>query len=91
MDLSSKNGAFYAAVNQTSSISLSHVCLILFVLLVLVFALFTVWKRYLTSSVRHALREEVMLEVRSQMADYAQLDDGEGSNVNVREMKKFTF
>ena len=39
----------------------------------------SVYKKYLTSSVRHALREEVMLEVRSQMADYAPLDDGPGN------------
>ena len=50
--------------------------------------MFTIYKKYLTSSVRHALREEVMLEVRSQMADYAPLEDGPAV---VREMKKFTF
>jgi len=49
---------------------------LLAVVVILFGVLFTAYKRYLTSSVRHALREEVMLEVRTQMADYAPLDDG---------------
>ncbi|CAD7968674.1 unnamed protein product [Amoebophrya sp. A120] len=58
------------------------------IVLIFFFILFHVYKKYLTSSVRHALREEVMLEVRSQMADYAPLEDGP---TQVREMKKFSF
>lgn len=41
---------------------------------------FYLYKRYMTKSVRKVLREEVMLEVQSQMADYSVLADGkEGS------------
>ncbi|CAD7960941.1 unnamed protein product [Amoebophrya sp. A25] len=70
------------------AITLPRLGILLCVVLVLFAVLFRVYKRYLTSSVRHALREEVMLEVRSQMADYAPLDDGGPA---VREMKKFSF
>lgn len=33
------------------------------------------YKNYVTKSVRTALREEVMLEVQTQMSDYAQMED----------------
>jgi len=36
---------------------------------------FYLYRRYMTTSVRKALREEVMLEVQSQMADYSVLED----------------
>jgi len=38
--------------------------------------LFYLYRSHVTSSVRKVLREEVMLEVQTQMADYAQLTDG---------------
>lgn len=41
----------------------------------LIFA-FYLYRSHVTSSVRKVLREEVMLEVETQMADYAQLADG---------------
>lgn len=40
--------------------------------------IFYFYKRYVTKSVRSALREEVMLEVQSQMADYAPLHESSG-------------
>jgi len=38
--------------------------------------LFYLYRTHVTSSVRKVLREEVMLEVQTQMADYAHLSDG---------------
>ena len=35
------------------------------------------YKRVLTKYLKTSLREEVMLEVRTQMADYSQLKDGD--------------
>lgn len=57
-------------------LSLFKVFLCMVMVVVVMMAGFGVYKRYLTSSVRHALREEVINEVRSQMADYAPLEDG---------------
>lgn len=47
------------------------------VLVGLVALSFYLYRRYMTKSVRKALREEVMLEVQSQMADYSMLEDGQ--------------
>jgi hypothetical protein len=54
---------FFSAVSSLCSLTASIVLL------------FYIYQRYLQKSVRAALREEVMLEVRSQMTDYQQLDD----------------
>ena len=75
-----------STIYQNQGITFSKAVLFVLVLCILFTGLFVVYKRYLTTSVRHALREEVMLEVRSQMADYAPLDDGPS-----REMKKFNI
>jgi hypothetical protein len=42
--------------------------------------LFYVYKRFLLKSVHAAIREEVMLEVRSQYTDYVSLDEQQGNN-----------
>jgi len=39
---------------------------------------FHLYRRQMTKSVRQVLREEVMLEVQSQMADYSALEDRDG-------------
>eukprot|EP00438_Fugacium_kawagutii_P004793 Skav225649 [mRNA] locus=scaffold4659:4484:8789:- [translate_table: standard] len=44
---------------------------------------FLFYKRHLASSVRRVLREEVMLEVQSQMADYVVMEDGHRTNQRV--------
>eukprot|EP00434_Breviolum_minutum_P027521 symbB.v1.2.024336.t1/scaffold2296.1/size83103/1 len=44
---------------------------------------FFFYKRHLASSVRRVLREEVMLEVQSQMADYVVMEDGHRPNQRV--------
>eukprot|EP00439_Symbiodinium_sp_Y106_P018715 s3389_g2.t1 len=50
-----------------------------------VVAAFFFYKRHLTSSVRKVLREEVMLEVQTQMADYVVMDeDGQHRPSNLR-------
>lgn len=49
------------------------------VLLVFLAIAFYVYKSYVTSSVKQQLREEVMLEVQSQMADYSVLEDGKSA------------
>jgi len=61
-------------------VSFAEALLFLAVLLGLTSLIFSVYKRYLTRSVRQALREEVMLEVRTQMADYAPLDGAPRGN-----------
>jgi len=50
----------------------------IFFLALLLVAIFFLYRRHVTSSVRKVLREEVMLEVQTQMADYAPLQDGLG-------------
>ena len=62
-----------------------------------VFAVFMlagwVYRRHLKTSLRSVLREEVMLEVRSQMADYAMLAEDEENvprNAKTLEMSRFT-
>lgn len=66
-----------ALMNQGGGgLSLFKVFLCLVMVVAVFMAGFGVYKRYLTSSVRHALREEVINEVRNQMADYAPLEDG---------------
>ncbi|CAJ1374764.1 unnamed protein product [Effrenium voratum] len=47
-------------------------------------AVFFFYKRHVTSSVRRVLREEVMLEVQSQMADYVVMEDGDNRPPNQR-------
>jgi hypothetical protein len=54
---------FFSAVSSLCSLVASIVLL------------FYIYQRYLQKSVRAALREEVMLEVRSQMTDYQQMPD----------------
>ena len=52
-----------------------------------------VYRRHLKHSLRSVLREEVMLEVRSQMADYAMLAEDEENvprSAKVLEMSRFT-
>lgn len=62
----------------------------------LVVLAFVVYRRNLQRSLKSLLREEVMLEVRSQMADYAMLAEDEESNPldkrgnRVLEMTRFT-
>eukprot|EP00919_Chromeraceae_sp_WS-2016_P005168 GHVR01012219.1.p1 GENE.GHVR01012219.1~~GHVR01012219.1.p1 ORF type:complete len:485 (-),score=114.48 GHVR01012219.1:480-1934(-) len=51
--------------------------LIACLLLVIVAIAFAVYQHYLQTSVRAALREEVMMEVKTQMADYQPLRDDE--------------
>jgi len=51
-------------------------------LLIFLAIAFYVYKSYVTTSVRKVLREEVMLEVQSQMADYSVLEDGQSSRGN---------
>eukprot|EP00931_Biecheleriopsis_adriatica_P044898 TRINITY_DN25737_c0_g1_i2.p1 TRINITY_DN25737_c0_g1~~TRINITY_DN25737_c0_g1_i2.p1 ORF type:complete len:486 (+),score=95.45 TRINITY_DN25737_c0_g1_i2:29-1486(+) len=48
----------------------------LFATVLLVCGVFYTYKRHITSSARKVLREEVMLEVQSQMADYVPMEDG---------------
>jgi hypothetical protein len=62
-------------------------------MLSLVVASFLVYRRNLQKSLRSLLREEVMLEVRSQMADYAMLAEDEESapgQKGILEMTRFT-
>lgn len=48
----------------------------IFFMVLILLVLFYLYRRHVTSSVRKVLREEVMLEVQTQMADYAPLEDG---------------
>jgi hypothetical protein len=48
----------------------------LVVLAIIIGAAFYLYRWYMTTSVRQLLRDEVMLEVQSQIADYAVLEDG---------------
>ena len=59
-------------------------------MLALVGLAFVVYKRNLQKTLRSVLREEVMLEVRSQMADYAMLAEDEENSKNVLELTRFT-
>jgi hypothetical protein len=61
-------------------------------LLGLVVVAFLVYRRNLQKTLRSVLREEVMLEVRSQMADYAMLaeDEEAGPSKSVLQMTRFT-
>lgn len=56
---------------------------VLFLALILV-VLFYLYRRHLTSSVRKVLREEVMLEVHTMMADYVPMQDGGGRHSEQR-------
>jgi hypothetical protein len=63
-------------------LGLSMVCLVLLA--------FIVYRRNLQKTLRSVLREEVMLEVRSQMADYAMLAEDEEAVPKVLELTRFT-
>mmetsp|Transcript_38156 Transcript_38156/g.109493 ORF Transcript_38156/g.109493 Transcript_38156/m.109493 type:complete len:494 (+) Transcript_38156:26-1507(+) len=70
----------YSSVVQWSTPSLTFRRLLttIFVMGLVLSAVFFLYRRHVTSSVRRVLREEVMLEVQTQMADYTAMDDGPG-------------
>jgi hypothetical protein len=65
----------YTVIRHRHGVSFSDALLTFGSLVLSLFVIFMCYKRFMTKSVRAALREEVMLEVRSQMADYRQLQD----------------
>jgi len=70
----------YTEVYYTPGITFSTVIVtIVIVGLTLVVAV-DLYRRHVTRSVRKVLREEVMLEVQTQMADYIELEDNGGSS-----------
>jgi len=60
---------------EVAGISLSTLFVSVAFLVGILAALFYMYKSYMTTSVRKVLREEVMLEVQSQMADYTVLEE----------------
>jgi len=67
----------YTVIRHRHGVPFADALLTFGSLLLSLFVIFMCYKRFMTKSVRAALREEVMLEVRSQMADYRQLADEE--------------
>merc|ERR1719243_251074 len=63
----------YTVIRHRNGVSFSDALMTFGSLVLSLFVIFMCYKRLMTKSVRAALREEVMLEVRSQMADYRQL------------------
>jgi hypothetical protein len=67
----------YTVIRHRNGVSFSDALMTFGSLVLSLFVIFMCYKRLMTKSVRAALREEVMLEVRSQMADYRQLESDE--------------
>jgi hypothetical protein len=67
----------YTVIRHRHGVKFTDALLTFGSLLLSLFVIFMCYKRFMNKSVRAALREEVMLEVRSQMADYRQLNDEE--------------
>jgi hypothetical protein len=65
----------YTVIRHRNGVSFSDALMTFGSLVLSLFVIFLCYKRLLHKSVRAAMREEVMLEVRSQMADYRQLAD----------------
>jgi len=65
-----------SGVGHWAAVSFRALAWTIFLLLAVLALAFLFYKRHVTQSVRKVLREEVMLEVQTQMADYAQLQDG---------------
>lgn len=62
----------------TSTVTFSVFAWTIFLLALFLAVLFYMYRRHVTSSVRKVLREEVMLEVHTMMADYVPMQDGGG-------------
>eukprot|EP00929_Paragymnodinium_shiwhaense_P102246 TRINITY_DN65436_c0_g1_i1.p1 TRINITY_DN65436_c0_g1~~TRINITY_DN65436_c0_g1_i1.p1 ORF type:complete len:494 (+),score=102.02 TRINITY_DN65436_c0_g1_i1:89-1570(+) len=62
-------------VNVVSSLSFGTFAWSVVGLVMAVVVMFYLYRRYETTSVRRAIREEVMLEVQTQMADYTEFKD----------------
>eukprot|EP00435_Cladocopium_sp_Y103_P000464 s823_g1.t1 len=67
----------------TASVPFAEMLAAIFFLVSVLIGAFFFYKRHLASSVRRVLREEVMLEVQSQMADYVVMEDGHRPNQRV--------
>jgi len=62
------------------SLTITGLVTTLLIMATILMVVFFLYKRHVTSSVRKVLREEVMLEVQTQMADYVPMEDSGGSS-----------